>query len=338
MKNLITARSVATAICAGAAAVALALSASPAFATTSKAGTVEETLATIAPEALDDLAQPVLGDEAVEHTSDDVVATVPLDASESITIADSDSELKIDLPFAEDASAVKTASDAVVAFDNGNNSTTAAVVHDDGSVQVNTIIHDADAPERYEYAVSVPEGGSLSLDEAGAVLILDADGSLVGGAAPAWAKDAQGHTVPTHYEVDGSKLVQIVEHSAKFEYPVVADPWWGIRLFQKVGRGTWKGDYTYNAWVTPWGATVLGGGGGIGGYIVGGNIMRGAGWDEWKASWPAITNKATLRQQYDCHVAAGVYGLPFTQEYNLERARANKANWVSNVLNHHCNW
>lgn len=52
----------------------------------------------------------------------------------------------------------------------------------------------------------------------------------------------------------------------------------------------------------------------------------------------ADTNKATLKQQYSCHVAAGVYGLPFTGEYNLERSRANRSNWVSGVLSHRCNW
>jgi hypothetical protein len=67
--------------------------------------------------------------------------------------------------------------------------------------------------------------------------------------------------------------------------------------------------------------------------------FRTNGWDEWKAKWPAISNKATLKQQYDCHVAAGVCGLPFTKDYNLERFRPNRTNhWSFRVAKHRYNW
>lgn len=49
-----------------------------------------------------------------------------------------------------------------------------------------------------------------------------------------WALDANGKPVPTHYEVNGTTLTQVVEHAAGTAYPVVADPsywpavisWW----------------------------------------------------------------------------------------------------------------
>jgi hypothetical protein len=41
--------------------------------------------------------------------------------------------------------------------------------------------------------------------------------------APAWATDAEGRPVPTHFEVRGSALVQVVNHRGA-SYPVVADP------------------------------------------------------------------------------------------------------------------
>ncbi|WP_120521579.1 hypothetical protein [Arthrobacter celericrescens] len=122
-------------------------------------------------------------------------------------------------------------------------------------------------------------------------------------------------------------------------YPVVADPWFGARLFQPVKRSISRGDYMYSAWLTPWGVAVLSGGGsGIFNYLAGGYIIRTAGWEEWTKAWPAITNKATLKQQFDCHVAAGIYGIPFTQDYNLERFRADRPNWLPGVWSHHCNW
>jgi hypothetical protein len=40
-----------------------------------------------------------------------------------------------------------------------------------------------------------------------------------------WATDAAGRSVPTHYELDGDVLVQVVEHqSGEFSYPIIADP------------------------------------------------------------------------------------------------------------------
>ncbi len=53
--------------------------------------------------------------------------------------------------------------------------------------------------------------------------------------------------------------------------------------------------------------------------------------------WRAITNKATLQRQDNCHVVASFYGVPFTGAYTLERARSNHANWGANVRSHHGN-
>lgn len=328
------------AVVAGAVSVALVMGGSAANA--EEPGLVgaaaEVVLAEVAPEVMSNIADVEVGDGEVSFTENDVTAEVPLDASEPLRLSSEGGGVSVQLPFGDEAELVESEDPGVVVFDNGNDSTSAVVVHDDSSVQVNTIIESSEAPTRYDYAVTVPDGGRLASDETGAVAVLDADGGFVAGVAAPWAKDANGVEVPTRYEVSGSTLTQVVEHSSAYAYPITADPWWGKRLFQKVWRGTWKGDYTYNAWVTPWGALVLSGGGGIGGHIAGGFIMRGAGWDEWRSAYPAVTNKATLRQQYDCHVAAGVYGLPFTKDYNLERARSNRDNWFPNVWNHHCNW
>jgi len=42
----------------------------------------------------------------------------------------------------------------------------------------------------------------------------------------AWAVDANGEAVATHYEIDGTTLTQVVDTDGQTAYPVVADPAW----------------------------------------------------------------------------------------------------------------
>ena len=42
-----------------------------------------------------------------------------------------------------------------------------------------------------------------------------------------WARDANGAEVPTHYEITGTTLTQIIDHRMEpYAYPIVADPFW----------------------------------------------------------------------------------------------------------------
>ncbi|WP_440215277.1 hypothetical protein [Curtobacterium sp. SAFR-003] len=293
----------------------------------------------IAPEVLEGVASPDSADgDASTYVASGVDITVPKDAGDGAVLQAGNHELTVSLPFANQAATAVDVGGGLTTFDNQNSSTTAPIAREDGSLQILTIIDDASAPTRYDYDLSVPSGGQMTIREDGVVIISDRDGGFAGTVAPAWAKDATGAPIGTHYEVQGNTLTQVVEHAPGTQYPVVADPWLGITLFKSFKRDTYHGDHRYSAWVTGPGALVLSGGGGVGGYAAGQAVFRGAGWDEWKAKWPAITNKATLQQQYNCHVAASVYGLPFTQDYNLERYRANRSNWVAGVASHRCNW
>ncbi|XRG78987.1 hypothetical protein V5E38_01290 [Rossellomorea sp. GAMAL-10_SWC] len=47
--------------------------------------------------------------------------------------------------------------------------------------------------------------------------------------SPAWAKDANGNSVPTKYTVDGNTLIQTVEFNENSVFPIIADPDW-IRI------------------------------------------------------------------------------------------------------------
>ena len=263
---------------------------------------------------------------------------LPVSVDVAATLSTPERTVEIALPFSGQASGAVITADGVTTFDNNNASATVPVAHDDGSIQIFTVIDGPDAPTRYDYEITATEGSTLTIVDNGGVVITDAGGNFEGAVAPPWAKDASGSSLPTHYEVAGMTVTQVVEHSAAASYPVVADPWLGIQLFGPITRGSWRNDYTYNGAVTAAGSVVLSGGGGVGGYLAGAAVFRANGWDEWKARWPAVTNKATLKQQFDCHVAAGSAGLFFTGPYNLERAQSNRSDWAAGVVSHRCNW
>lgn len=98
-----------------------------------------------------------------------------------------------------------------------------------GGARISTVIRDSDAPLRYSFPIS---GGSPVIDSDGSVSLEVTSGEstliLDGVVKAPWAYDAEGSPVPTHFEVDGESLVQVVDHTAReFVYPVVADPEWG---------------------------------------------------------------------------------------------------------------
>lgn len=100
-----------------------------------------------------------------------------------------------------------------------------------GSVRVESLITSKDAPERFDYTfpgvdrIEIYQDEEvvwlLAMDEAG-------DEQLIGIIDAAWAKDANGASVPTYFEAEDNVLTQVVQHrSGEFAYPVVADPsWW----------------------------------------------------------------------------------------------------------------
>ena len=63
------------------------------------------------------------------------------------------------------------------------------------------------------------------MHEDGTVRFVDAAGNETAGIATPWALDAHGVAIPTSYTLDGTTLVQTIEHAGA-AYPVVADPLW----------------------------------------------------------------------------------------------------------------
>lgn len=86
-------------------------------------------------------------------------------------------------------------------------------------------IDGAEAPTRYAFPVAVAgHGAELRPGPGGGVEVLDpVSGAVAATVQPPWAVDAAGSAVPTRYEIDGSDLIQVVDHEGS-AYPVLADP------------------------------------------------------------------------------------------------------------------
>lgn len=130
---------------------------------------------------------------------------------------------ELSLPFADENAAPQVSAGLAI-YDNGNGTATVPVTKDDGSVQVTTVIGNPSAPHEFTYDLSVPDGGRITETSEGGVAVLDSEENAVVFIAPAWAKDAGGVDVATHYEIHGSSITQVVNPSASALYPIVADP------------------------------------------------------------------------------------------------------------------
>ena len=167
-------------------------------------------------------------------TQGDVNVTVPTEVSGEITFQDGSNTtagagtVSTGLPFAQSSARAKVEANGIVSYDNGNGSTTVPLAHDDGSVQIATVIDSAAAPTEYAYPITLPPGASLQPAEGGGATITDADGVAIAGIQAPWAKDAAGMDVPTSFRIVGDTLTQVVDLSSPtLAFPVVADPsWW----------------------------------------------------------------------------------------------------------------
>lgn len=160
---------------------------------------------------------------------DDPAAKVKLSATGGPSIS-------IGMPDKKDSENAEVAPDGTVVYRDAEGVLDIAVQAVSSGVRIQTIINGKDSPTEFRYPVTLPKGGSLSLLHDGTAAVLDAENRLIAKIETPWARDAQNNPVPTHYDVQGSTLVQTVEHtSGQFAYPVVADPfvwqWWGISLY-----------------------------------------------------------------------------------------------------------
>ena len=220
------------------------------------------------------------------------------------------------------------ASDGSVVYSGTDEIDQSVVAVDDG-VRIHSVIQSSTAPAEIIHDVTLPDGARLvsakdlaardgDLDAktraGGAVYIVDAQGSMIGGFAAPWAEDARGKQIATRYEIRGTKLVQHVEHhGASTAYPVVADPYLGFNLVSSASWH-WVNDSTYKGYslhVVPTGWARANGGG----YVPGA-----AGWDELYSKYKSRglnTNLGGMRDQYICHAQFAF----LKDTWNLDEAR-----------------
>lgn len=124
--------------------------------------------------------------------------------------------------------------DGTTVFDGSSRDSAIAVQTTETGVRAVVDIQSEDAPESYDFQLG-GDIANLTLEADGSVTIRNVDGKISGQVATPWAYDANGTSVPTHYEVTGTTLTQIVEHKGGgFVYDIVADPrltyGWGVYL------------------------------------------------------------------------------------------------------------
>lgn len=188
----------------------------------------------VAPVSLSQLATTETSGRSAAETvlPEGTPVSVPVAAADGISLGD---KMKIGLPFAQRADdAAQSPLAGVVAYDNNNGSTTVPLIQADGTLQITTVIENAQAPKRYDYPVDVPSGASLVQDPGGVVAVVAADGSPLRVFGEAWARDADRNPVPTHYEVHGSTLTQVIDFNRHTVFPVVADPSTGVYSYNCV--------------------------------------------------------------------------------------------------------
>jgi predicted RecA/RadA family phage recombinase len=161
------------------------------------------------------------GDGVAVATDGDAVIAVPSEPADGISLG----AVTVGLPYADQADdAAASQKRGVVAFDNNNGSTTVPVIHHDGTLQISTVIENARAPKRYDYPIDVPDGATLTESPEGVIAVIAVDGTPLTVFGDAWAKDANGEPVSTHYEIAGNTLTQVVDFTERTAFPVVADP------------------------------------------------------------------------------------------------------------------
>lgn len=93
-------------------------------------------------------------------------------------------------------------------------------------VRMLTALSGPEAGDAFDYTFELPEGVTRTALPTGDTLFADASGHYVGTLGEAWARDANGQEVATHYEWSGDTLTQRVDLTSQTAYPVLMDPNW----------------------------------------------------------------------------------------------------------------
>lgn len=269
----------------------------------------------------------VEADGSLVSENEDVRLTVDSGDSPTVELDSTQYEpLRVDAGLSGQAD---IADEGTVVFTSEEAYSVSPLPHEGGSVQIITVLDNVAAPVRYDYDLSSTSDVMLEIRDSGMVVIRDDAGEWLGGVASPWAFDADGVSVPTHFEVSGSTLTQVVDHQAgDFAYPISADPWLGQNLWTWHSIDSYNGAPRVNLRLSAWGVV----------HQPQPWVLINAGWpealDRSAAMRTTLTSKATMRQQFDCHA----FGSAFAGDWNLEKSRVNRTvDWTYGVAIHRCN-
>lgn len=248
---------------------------------------------------------------------------IPSDSTDPVILT-SDEGDKLEVQFDPSVEAQGSlVADGSVVYQQDNQVAQTAQPTDDG-VRINTVITNSGAPEEYRHEIKLPDGVRMvtgaQLEEltpeefrtepSHGIFFLDEADQLVGGISAPWAVDAAGNSVPTHYAIDGSTVIQYVEHKAgTYTYPIVADPWLGFSLISSAKWIKRSQGRTLSVKPTAWARANAPG------YLVGV-----AGWNELYSKYQKKGLKKNLggmKDQYICHQQFAF----FKSSWNLDEWR-----------------
>lgn len=182
-----------------------------------------DSLAAIVPAAVETTASDIeVSSDGATAIVDDTTVVLPRDPEDGISVDTGEASFTIEVPSAHAATGTIDPETGIATYDNHDGSSTVAIVNEDSSTSLHTIIEGSDSPKMYSYEYSgdahltqLPDGG---------IVVIDGEDKLVASIAEPWARDARGNPVSTRYIVDGNTLTQVVEHGRGSAYPIVADP------------------------------------------------------------------------------------------------------------------
>lgn len=181
---------------------------------------------------------------------------IPKTGEDGITIKNVDGEVQTKMMLPEEAQSEKgeMAKDGTVVY-NPNDADFSvgvqALQSTDGenmweAVRILLTIEKYSQEKEYKFKYDLPKGDRLIFAEewaqkyladsksenhtlkesivTGEVYVIDAQGNIIETIEPAWAYDANHKAIPTHYEIKGNELVQVVEFDKDTVFPIVADP------------------------------------------------------------------------------------------------------------------
>ena len=227
----------------------------------------------------------------------------------------------VNLPSAKNAVDANVTSDDSVVYLNYQQNTDLAIQPFNDSARILTILNGVDSPSEYSYKVNLPTGGEIKKDDNGGILVIDNKGSLIGGFATPWAIDSDGKKIPTHYEIRGDSVVQLVEHlDGETHYPVVADPWLWMNLIYSAEWTSSSAGQTLKVYPTNWARSLA--------FTSASYAVGVAGWNELYSKYKNFgrgikINLTGMKDQYICHQQFVAVKDPKKTSWNLDEYRPN---------------